>query len=107
MPEYRLSKQIGEIRFEMFADIFLDDDGNIETHEFYNDVYWCENPCEIIYANIYCDESKQEEWNLFSNSIAALFENKDFLKKIKKLENVNDSFYFSEEEIDVVLTEED
>lgn len=81
-----------------------DSKGNIETHEFYNDNYWCQEPADLILGKIYCDESKQEEWNLFCDEIVNLFENKEFLKKI---EMVNDSRYFSEEDIEIILMEKD
>lgn len=82
-----------------------DDEGNIEAQEFSDGKYWCEIPSDLIFANNFCNESTQEEWNIFSEEIVNLLENKDFLEKIKKLRHINDSFY--EEDINIVLVEKD
>lgn len=107
MPEFKLLKEMGLIKFDVSMALDFDDEGNIEAHEFYTDDYRCENACDLVYGNNFCDESHREEWVLFSDEIVNLFENKDFFKKIKKLKSVNDSCFFTDEGIDVILIEED
>lgn len=105
MPEFMLLKEIGLTKFKILMSLDYGSDGNIEAHEFYDGKFWCEMPSDLIFANTFCDESTQEEWNIFTEEIVHMIENKEFLEKIKKLRNINDSFY--EEDINIVLVEKD
>lgn len=107
MPEFKLLKEIGLIKFDVSMALDFNNEGNIEAQEFYTDGYRCENVADLVYGNNFCDESHREEWIFFSDDIVTLFENKDFFKKIKKLESVNDSCFFTDESIEVILIEED
>lgn len=100
-----LLKEIGLIKFKILMALDYDAYGNIEAHEFYDGKYRCELASDLVYANTFCDEETQEEWNLFAEEIANLIESKEFLEKIKKLRHINDSFY--EENINIVLVEKD
>lgn len=98
MSVFKLLKEVGLIKFEVL--IAFDDDFNIE--EISCNQFWCQDPADLIFAKNSCDIHKQEEWDLFCQDILDLTENKDFFKKIKKLKQVNDSYYFFEENIEVI-----
>lgn len=87
--------------------IDYDDEGNVESQEFYNGVNWSDNPAEIRLNTNYCDEDEQDEWNLFFNDFMHLLESDDLVIKVKTLKEVDDSYYFSEESIEIILIEED
>ena len=93
MPEFMLLKEIGLTKFKILMSLDYGSDGNIEAHEFYDGKFWCEMPSDLIFANIFTEE------------IVHMIENKEFLEKIKKLRDINDSFY--EEDINIVLVEKD
>lgn len=107
MPEFKLSKETGTKKFELLMAIDYDDEGNVESQEFYNGVNWSDNPAEIRLNTNYCDEDEQDEWNLFFNDFMHLLESDDLVIKVKTLKEVDDSYYFSEESIEIILIEED
>lgn len=107
MPEFKLSKETGTKKFELLMAIDYDDEGNVEYQEFYNGVNWSDNPAEIRLNTNYCDEDEQDEWNLFFNDFMHLLESDDLVIKVKTLKEVDDSYYFSEESIEIILIEED
>ena len=84
-----------------------DEDGNIEAQEFYDGVDWSDNPADIRLNTSYCDEDEQDEWNLFFNDFMHLLESNELTEKAETLKEVDDSYYFVEECIEIVLTEED
>ena len=87
--------------------IDYDEDGNIEAQEFYDGVDWSDNPADIRLNTSYCDEDEQDEWNLFFNDFMHLLESNELTEKAETLKEVDDSYYFVEECIEIVLTEED
>ena len=107
MPEFKLSKEAGTKKFELSIAIDYDEDGNIEAQEFYNGVDWSDNPADIRLSTSYCDEDEEDEWKLFCNDFMHLLESEELIEKIKNLKEVDDSYYFVEEGIEIVLTEED
>lgn len=107
MPEFKLSKETGTKKFELLMAIDYDDEGNVESQEFYNGVNWSDNPAEIRLNTNYCDEDEQDGWNLFFNDFMHLLESDDLVIKVKTLKEVDDSYYFSEESIEIILIEED
>ncbi len=131
MPEFKIAKESGT-KFDILMSVDYDEDGNIETQEFYDGEDWFENPSEIRFANSYCDNEESydeeidlsddieeedeedyfneeilEEWNIFINDLMHLFETNQLNEKIEKLKEIDDSYFFSEEEIEVTLVEED
>ena len=107
MPEFKLSKEAGTKKFELSIAIDYDEDGNIEAQEFYDGVDWSDNPADIRLNTSYCDEDEQDEWNLFFNDFMHLLESNELSEKAETLKEVDDSYYFVEECIEIVLTEED
>ncbi|WP_299525300.1 hypothetical protein [uncultured Methanobrevibacter sp.] len=107
MSEFKLSKESGTKKFEILMAIDYDENGNVEAQEFYNGVGWSNSPAEIRLSASYCDEDEQNEWNLFFNDFMHLLESDDLVNKAKTLKEVNDSYYFAEESIEIILTEED
>lgn len=103
MNEYKLSKKISIFKFEIFLDINFDNLGNIESYEFYDGLFYYDNPSDICFSKVFCDERKENEWNLFLNDLLYLFDNEVLFKKIKKLKIKEDSYYFDEEEIKITL----
>ena len=84
-----------------------DEDGNIESQEFYDGVDWIDNPADIKFNSEYCDSDDQDDWIVFINDFMHLFETGELFNVIKTLKEVDDSHYFNEESIDVVVIEED
>ena len=107
MPEFKLSKEAGIRKFELSIAIDYDEDGNVEAQEFYNGTNWSDNPADIRLSANYCDEDEQDEWNLFFNDFMHLLESNELIEKTKNLKKVDDSYYFVEEGIEIILTEED
>ena len=107
MPLYILSKQINNIKFEIFLDIDFDNLGNVCSYEFYDGFFYYENPSDIRFSKVYCDESNQYEWDFFIDGLLQLFDSKILFKKIEKLKKEGDSYYFNKEEIDVIIMEID
>lgn len=107
MPEFRLSKEKGAKKLEIIMAVDYDSEGNIENQEFYDGIEWCDNPTDLRYAKSYCDEEAQEDWNIFFNSFMHLLESDELMEKIIDLKELDDNYYFSEEEIDIVVIEED
>ena len=68
---------------------------------------WSDNPADIRLNTSYCDEDEQDEWNLFFNDFMHLLESNELTEKAEILKEVDDSYYFVEECIEIVLTEED
>lgn len=107
MPEFKLSKEAGLKKFELEMAIDYDEDGNVEAQEFWNGVDWSENPADLRINNVFCDEDEQEEWNIFFNDFMHLLESEKLVEKLSKLKEIDDSYYFNEEDIKAVVTEED
>ena len=47
MPEFKLTKELGTKKFELLMAVDYDEDGNIESQEFYDGVDWIDNPADI------------------------------------------------------------
>ncbi len=107
MPEFKISKEAGTKKFELLMAIDYGEDGNMEAQEFYDGVGWSDNPADIRLSNSYCDEDEQDEWNLFFNDFMHLLESNELANKAENLKEVDDSYYFAEECIEIVVTEED
>ena len=80
-----LLKEIGLTKFKILMSLDYGSDGNIEAHEFYGGKFWCEMPSDLIFANTFCDESTQEEWNIFMKKTLIL----SLLKKIRFITPLN------------------
>ncbi|MCC9262034.1 hypothetical protein MBBWO_08140 [Methanobrevibacter woesei] len=107
MPEFKLTKELGTKKFELLMAVDYDEDGNIESQEFYDGVDWIDNPADIKFNSEYCDSDDQDDWIVFINDFMHLFETGELFNVLKTLKEVDDSYYFNEESIDVVVIEED
>ncbi|WP_303294691.1 hypothetical protein [Methanobrevibacter woesei] len=107
MPDFKLTKELGAKKFELLMAVDYDEDGNIESQEFYDGVDWIDNPADIKFNSEYCDSDDQEDWIVFINDFMHLLETEELLNVLKTLKEVDDSHYFNEESIDIVVIEED
>lgn len=107
MPEFRLSKEVGTKKFELLMAIDYDEDGNVESQEFYDGENWIDNPSDIKFNSNSCDADEQDDLIVFINDFMHLYETEELINVLKTLKEVDDSYYFNEESIDVTVIEED
>lgn len=107
MIHCKLSKNIGLLKFKILIEVDFDSFGDVESYEFFDGCSYYDNPSDIRFSKVFCDDSIQDEWDYFLNDVLQLFDSGILFKKIKKLNEEHNSYYFSEEEIKITLSEID
>jgi hypothetical protein len=107
MPEFKLSKKYGNKNFIVQMAIDFDDEGNIINQEYWNGINWSDIPSDLRIYNSFCNSDDQDEWNIFYNDLMYLLESNEILNHLKSLKKEGDSYFFSDEDIEIKLIEED
>ncbi|MDL2246467.1 hypothetical protein LJB96_02500 [Methanobrevibacter sp. OttesenSCG-928-K11] len=107
MPEFKLSKRYANKELVVQMAIDFDDEGNIINQEYWNGINWSEIPSDLRIYNSFCNSDDQDEWNIFYNDLMYLLESNEILNHLKPLKAKGDSYFFTDEDIEIELIEED
>ena len=97
MGEFSLSKEF--TNFEILISIDFNENKDIIFEEYSNGKVSLENPSNLRNYSYCCNDSDFEEWNNFFTDFMYLYESDELINHIKNLENKDNSYFFTDENI--------